>query len=93
VRILETISPLGISTIMEQECPHCERLKLAAVEASRAYHDIMADLESAHIIKHDDKLTLALREGMAKALLSRNVAISELTAHESTHKRAKSMRA
>ena len=52
---------------MEQDCPHCERLKLAAVEASGAYHDLLADLESAHI-KHDNKLTIVLRERMAKAL-------------------------
>jgi hypothetical protein len=76
---------------VEQECSHCERLKLAALEASRAYHEILAELEFAHF-SHNNALIPALRERLEKALRGRNTAISELTVHESTHKRAKSTR-
>jgi hypothetical protein len=77
---------------VERKCQQCERLKLAAIEASKTYHDLLSELESAHI-SHKDALIPGLRERRDKALLSRDTAISELAAHENTHKRAKSTRA
>ena len=73
-----------------QECQQCGRLRLAASEASRAYHALEAELESAHIAHQNDR-TIYLRPLVDRALLKRDAAIDELSTHERTHLRTKSV--
>jgi hypothetical protein len=65
-------------------CEHCERLMLAAVEKSRIYHDLLADLESAHIVR-DVEQSFIIKQRVAEALRGRDEAIRVLTEHERTH--------
>jgi hypothetical protein len=66
-------------------CARCEGLMLAAINASKAYHDCLADLESAHI-RHDVEEPFGLKQQVAKALRNRDSAINALNDHEYTHK-------
>jgi len=72
-----------------QECKQCESLLGAATAASRAYHAIQAELESAHIAHQNDR-TIDLRLLVDKALQKRDAAIDQLSRHERTHLRTKS---
>jgi len=74
---------------VKHECPRCEQLRVKALEATRAYHALLAQLESAHI-KHEDHMTYALRLQLEEALRFRNIAIDELCRHEQTHQTSKS---
>ena len=57
---------------------------LAAIAASKAYHNLMADLESAHI-RHDVEQPFRIQQQVAKALLERDEAIRALNDHERVH--------
>jgi hypothetical protein len=57
---------------------------LAAVDASRVYHDLAGDLESAHI-RHDNEQPFRLQQQIANALKNRDGAIQALSDHERTH--------
>jgi len=67
-------------------CTHCETLILAAIDSSRVYHAMLAELESAHI-RHDVKEPFRLRQEVAGALKNRDSALKALNDHEYTHKR------
>ena len=69
------------------ECRRCEELRSAAVDASKIYHALQAELEFAHI-SHQNERIVDLRQRRDAALLSRNSAIDELCAHEA-HRQAK----
>jgi|SRR5690349_12475896 hypothetical protein len=69
-------------------CGQCEGLMLAAVDASRVYHALMAELEEAHI-RHDPEQPFHIQERVAKALTDRDEAIRVLNDHERAHKRAR----
>ena len=66
------------------QCSQCERLMLAAIAASRAYHNLLGDLESAHI-RHDVEQLFHIQEQAAKALLERDESIRALNDHERVH--------
>jgi hypothetical protein len=59
---------------------------LTAVDASRVYHDLRGDLESAHI-RRDAEEPFRLQRRVADALKDRNVAVKALNDHEHAHKR------
>jgi predicted Rdx family selenoprotein len=66
-------------------CADCERLMLAAISASRIYHDLVGDLESAHI-RRDTAEPFRLQQQVADALRNRDAAIKALYDHEHTHR-------
>jgi len=68
-------------------CRHCERLMLEAVEASRIYHVLLGELESAHI-RRDPEQPFRIQQQVAKALSDRDAAIRVLNDHERSHKSA-----
>jgi hypothetical protein len=57
---------------------------LAAIEASRAYHQLMGDLETAHI-RRDARQPFEIKQQVAIALKSRDSAILALNHHERSH--------
>jgi hypothetical protein len=57
---------------------------LAAIEASRAYHDLMGDLETAHI-RRDAGQPFEIKPRVAMALKDRDSAIQALNHHERSH--------
>jgi hypothetical protein len=65
-------------------CLECRGLQKLAIEASRAYHDLLANLEAAYI-HHDSAASLTLSVHLGKALKLRDSALAELVNHESTH--------
>jgi hypothetical protein len=69
-------------------CLHCDRLQQAALTASKAYHELLGDLEAAYILRYSD-VAVRLSVLLEKALQIRNAAIAELTAHENTHAQKK----
>ena len=69
---------------MNVDCLQCRALERIALDASRAYHELLADLEAAHI-RHDLEATSLLSVRLKKAFQRREMAVNELTAHESTH--------
>ena len=70
-------------------CSHCDSLLQTALEASRAYHDLLADLEAAHI-RHDTDLTFRIHEQVAEALSNRDAAVAAISEHARTHARGTS---
>jgi hypothetical protein len=66
-------------------CEDCEGLMLAAINASRVYHNLVADLESAHI-RRDNAEPFRLQQQVADALRNRDAAIKALNDHEHTHR-------
>jgi hypothetical protein len=62
----------------------CDRLLHAAIETSRAYHDLLGDLEAADI-GHDTKLHFRVQKLAAQALLNRDDGRHSLRDHERTH--------
>jgi hypothetical protein len=68
-------------------CGHCERLMLEAIEASRVYHVLLGELESAHI-RHDTEQPFRIQQQVANALRDRDEAIRVLNDHERSHKSA-----
>ena len=65
-------------------CEECERLTLAALDASRLHHNLLAALEAAHIFNNVD-LTLGIQQQVAAALLDRDEAIRAVNGHERSH--------
>jgi len=72
------------SLTLSLECQLCLGLQRIAIEASRAYYELLSNLEVMHI-RHDSEATLTLSWHLARALKYRDTAIKELTNHESTH--------
>jgi hypothetical protein len=58
----------------------------AAVEASRLYHGILAELEVAHIRKTEDAL-FDIQEQVNRALRNRNSTLADLMIHQRTEHR------
>jgi hypothetical protein len=52
-----------------------------ALTASKVYHQLLEDLEAAHIC-HNSEMLMLLAVRLESALQSRNAAIAELTNHE-----------
>ncbi len=69
---------------MSVVCSQCRHLQQLAIEASKAYHALLANLEAAYV-RHDSEASLALSAHLDKALKLRDAALAELTNHESTH--------
>ena len=69
-------------------CPHCDNLRHAALIASKAYHELLGDLEAAHILRNSEA-PVGLSVLLEKALQIRNAAIAELAAHENGHAQKK----
>jgi hypothetical protein len=65
-------------------CQRCSDLRQIALAASKAYHELLINLEAAHI-RRDLEAQLFLSEGLERALQGREAAIAELTNHEATH--------
>jgi hypothetical protein len=70
------------------DCGQCERLMLAAIDASRAYHALLGELESAQI-RRDPEQPFRIQKLVAKALADRDNAIRILSDHERAHKTAR----
>ena len=66
------------------DCVQCERLRLAAIEAARAFHNLTADLECAYLA-HDAEAPKAISIRLKTASVERDKARDELTLHENTH--------
>lgn len=69
------------------DCTDCKGLTLAALDASRAYHNLLVDLE-AWYIRRDAHEPLEIREQVAAALYARDARLAELAAHRSTHEKS-----
>ena len=69
---------------MSLDCQLCFGLQRIAIEASRGYHELQANLEAAHI-RHDSETALTLSRRLERASQVRDASIAELTDHESTH--------
>ena len=65
-------------------CDQCERLRAIAVEASRTFHDLTADLECAYLT-HDAEAPMLISLRLVKASRDRDEARAELILHENTH--------
>jgi|KBSMisStandDraft_5_1062788.scaffolds.fasta_scaffold109384_4 hypothetical protein len=63
-------------------CEHCERFRLAVLNASRVHHNLSAVLGVAH---NDTDLAARIQQHIAKAVTDRDEAIRTLKDHESTH--------
>jgi hypothetical protein len=57
-------------------CPDCDRLQQAALIASKAYHELLGDLEAAHIRRSSEALS-GLSALLERALRIRDAAIAE----------------
>jgi len=74
-------------TLLERamrNCSLCDGLLHAALDASKAYHDLLRALEAADI-QHDTELALHLQAEEAKSTSMRDDAITALRDHERTH--------
>jgi len=69
-------------------CGHCEKLMMAAIDASTIYHALLGELESAHIRRDPDQ-PFRIQERVAEALTDRDAAIRALNDHERVHKTAR----
>jgi hypothetical protein len=67
------------------KCLTCDDLTLAALDASRLYHDLLGALEAAYISKDTDSITTSTREQLDKATRQRCEAIAQLTDHRRVH--------
>ena len=65
-------------------CSECADFLKAALEASRAYHNLLGDLESSHI-RNDTKEAFRLNDQIAQSVLSRDNSITALRDHQRTH--------
>ena len=65
-------------------CPHCDGFLQAALEASQTYHALVGALEAAHI-RNETEPTYHLQAQIARAVLSRDNAITALLDHQRTH--------
>ena len=80
-------NPKDYSPLRERavrNCSHCDGLLHAALEASKAYHDLLGALEAADI-RHDTELAHYLQAEEAKSASTRDDAITALRDHERTH--------
>lgn len=80
-------APNEYSSLRERavrNCSHCDGLLHAAIDASKAYHDLLAALEAADI-RHDTELAHYLQAEEAKSASMRDDAITALRDHERTH--------
>ena len=68
-------------------CSTCSELLTPTIEASKSYHDLLADLEAAHIRK-DSAKAIRISEQVTNALRDRDAALAALTCHRSSHTRA-----
>jgi hypothetical protein len=57
---------------------------MAAVEASRIYYYVRADLESEHVVR-DVEHSFKIKQRVAEALRGRDEAIRDLNDHERSH--------
>ena len=69
-------------------CRECDRLRLAALAASRAYHELLGDMDAAHLRSESQETLLALSTRLTAASDARDVAISDLVNHSRTHEMA-----
>ena len=67
-----------------RDCSHCDGLLHVALDASKAYHDLLGALEAADI-HHDSELAHYLQAEEAKSTSTRDDAITALRDHERTH--------
>jgi hypothetical protein len=67
-----------------RNCSHCDGLLHAALDASKAYHDLLGALEAANI-RHDSELAYCLQAEEAESASARDDAITALRDHERTH--------
>ena len=74
---------------MSVDCPQCGELRQIAIEASKAYHKFLFDLEAAYICNNSE-VAESLSARLEATYRSRNVAIDEWTSHKNTHAREKS---
>ena len=70
--------------LRSERCTQCDSLLQAALDASRAYHDLLGALEAADI-RHDTQLAYDLQAQEAKSVLNRDAAIMALRNHERIH--------
>jgi len=70
-------------------CFQCELLQSIAIKAARAFHDLTADLECAHLV-HDSKTPTEISIRLKAASVERDYARAELILHENTHALKKS---
>jgi HD superfamily phosphohydrolase YqeK len=68
----------------DSRCSHCDGFVQAALEASKAYHDLLGALEAADI-RHDTELAYHLQVQQAKSVLNRDNSVMALRDHERTH--------
>ena len=67
-----------------RNCSQCDGLLYAALDASKAYHDLLGALEAANI-RHDTELAYRLQAEETKSASTRDDAITALRDHERTH--------
>jgi hypothetical protein len=67
-----------------RDCSHCDGLLHVALEASKAYHDLLGALEAADI-HHDTELADYLQAQETKSASLRDDAVTALRDHERTH--------
>jgi len=67
-----------------RNCSHCDGLLHTALDASKAYHDLLGALEGTDI-RHDTELADYLQAEEAKSVSKRDDAITALRDHERTH--------
>jgi hypothetical protein len=80
-------APNEYSSLRERairNCSQCDGLLQAALDASKAYHDLLAALEAADI-RHNPKLAHDLQAEETKSASTRDYAIMALRDHERTH--------
>jgi hypothetical protein len=65
-------------------CSPCARLLQSALTASHSYHDLLRDLEGAHI-RNDTEAAFQLQARLADAISIRNKAVLVLREHQLTH--------
>jgi len=63
-------------------CEHCDRFRLAVLNASRVHHNLSTVLGAAH---NDTDLTAGIQQHIAKALTDCDDATRALKDHENTH--------
>ena len=70
-----------------RDCSLCDGLLQAALETSKAYHDLLGALEAADI-HHDTELADSLQAQETKSASMRDDAVTALRDHERTHARS-----
>ena len=73
-------------------CQECDELRLAALAASRSYHELLGDVEAAHLRREPPESLLELSTRLKAASDARDVAFSALNNHSVTHQMADLLR-